>query len=97
VPELVIFGQYNLSKYEFSNVELEQAGDILGLPSNAPFDRILVSAGTSDVPKGLLTQLKEDGTLVIPIDSAVWEVKKVSNLATTIHKYPGFRFVPLQR
>jgi len=97
VPELVAFGQHNLNKYKFSNVSLEQAGDTLGLPANAPFDRILVSAGTNDVPNDLLMQLKEGGTLVIPIDAAVWEVSKISDSATTICKYPGFMFVPLQR
>lgn len=96
VPELVAFGQYNLNKYKFSNVSLEQAGDTLGLPANAPFDRILVSAGTNHVPNELLMQLKEGGTMIIPIDAAIWEVKKSSDSATTIYKYPGFMFVPLQ-
>lgn len=96
VPELLAFGQYNLNKYKFSNVSLEQAGDTLGLPANAPFDRILVSAGTNHVPNELLMQLKEGGTMIIPIDAAIWEVKKSSDSATTIYKYPGFMFVPLQ-
>ncbi|ACE06473.1 hypothetical protein Aasi_1135 [Candidatus Amoebophilus asiaticus 5a2] len=97
VPELVALGQYNLSKYKFSNASIEQSGEILGLPDNAPFDRILVSAGTDDLPKELLMQLKEGGNLIIPIDASIWKVEKRHNSATTIYKYPGFIFVPLQK
>jgi protein-L-isoaspartate(D-aspartate) O-methyltransferase len=96
IAELVTFGQRNLDKYKLSNVSLEQAGDKLGSPANAPFNRILVSAGTNDVPTELISQLEEGGTLVIPIDAAIWQIKKVSDSSTDIHKYPGFMFVPLQ-
>ena len=40
---------------------------ILGLADDAPFDRILVTAGASQVPKNLLDQLKIGGKLVIPV------------------------------
>ena len=38
-----------------------------GLKEDAPFDRILVTAGAPYVPKELLSQLKIGGRLVIPI------------------------------
>ena len=38
-----------------------------GLPSFAPFDRIIVTAGSSTIPKTLLKQLKIGGIMVIPI------------------------------
>ena len=38
-----------------------------GLPKEAPFDRIIVTAGAPEVPKALLSQLKVGGRLVIPI------------------------------
>lgn len=38
-----------------------------GLPDDAPFDGILVTAGAPEVPKPLLAQLKVGGRLVVPI------------------------------
>ena len=38
-----------------------------GYPAQAPYDRILVTAGAPEVPKELLAQLKVGGRLVIPI------------------------------
>jgi protein-L-isoaspartate(D-aspartate) O-methyltransferase len=38
-----------------------------GLPTYAPFDRILVTAGAPEVPDTLLTQLKVGGKMVIPV------------------------------
>ncbi len=37
-----------------------------GLPSYAPFDRILVTAGADEIPRSLLNQLAIGGILVIP-------------------------------
>jgi protein-L-isoaspartate(D-aspartate) O-methyltransferase len=39
----------------------------LGWPSMRPFDAILVTAGSPDVPKSLVEQLADNGRLIIPI------------------------------
>ena len=39
----------------------------LGLPEQAPFDRIIVTAAAEDTPKGLLEQLREGGIMVLPV------------------------------
>ncbi len=41
-----------------------------GLPEEAPFDGIIVTAGAPEVPKALLSQLKVGGRLVIPVGVA---------------------------
>ncbi|MDA9363603.1 protein-L-isoaspartate O-methyltransferase, partial [Polaribacter sp.] len=38
-----------------------------GLPEQAPFDKIIVTAGAPFVPKPLLSQLKVGGMLLIPV------------------------------
>ncbi|MFK8061120.1 MAG: protein-L-isoaspartate O-methyltransferase, partial [Polaribacter sp.] len=38
-----------------------------GLPEQAPFDKIIVTAGAPFVPKPLLSQLKVGGKLLIPV------------------------------
>ncbi len=69
-----------------------------GLPKEAPFDRIIVTAGAPVVPKALLAQLKVGGRLVIPIG---FEEQIMTLFVRTTEKefskteYGSFRFVPL--
>jgi protein-L-isoaspartate(D-aspartate) O-methyltransferase len=41
-----------------------------GLPAQAPFDKIIVTAGAPFVPKPLLSQLKVGGMLLIPVGNS---------------------------
>ncbi len=96
IPQLVEFANDNLSKYGFKNVKVELASkDVLGDPEIAPFDKILVSASAEEFPKELLDQLKESGTIVLPIKNSVVRVYKENGKAV-FEEYPGFSFVPLQ-
>jgi len=102
ISELVKFGSENLAKYNFPHAGIQQAGDVLGLPEEAPFDKILVSATGEKMPQALINQLKVGGRLVVPIqDSAwtmdsVWKVDKVSKTEIDKIEFPGFAFVPLR-
>lgn len=69
-----------------------------GLKEDAPFDRILVTAGAPYVPKELLSQLKIGGRLVIPIGNE----EQIMTLyirtgPKTFEKYEHgkFKFVPM--
>ena len=97
VPELVECGSNNLKKYLLSHATIAQAGKKLGLERKAPFDKILVSASTGQLPEAVITQLAVGGTLVIPIGEVVWQVNKISATQHSISKYVGFVFVTLQR
>lgn len=69
-----------------------------GLPEEAPFDSIIVTAGAPEVPKALLAQLKEGGRLVIPIglDEQVMTLYVRKSEKEFEKKELGlFRFVPL--
>ena len=94
VPELVKFGSKNLAKYQFKNARIERALDSFGWPDEAPYDRILVSAEAVDIPEELIEQLKDGGTMVIPIGYSICKVIK-SGKKLDVSKYPGFIFVPL--
>ncbi len=76
-------------------VSFHQAGEEFGLPSEAPYDRILVSASADKLPETLLGQLKIGGKMVIPVSYDILEIAKKSqkDVVTTIHS--GFIFVPL--
>jgi len=69
-----------------------------GLPENAPFDGIIVTAGAPFVPNSLLAQLKIGGRLVIPVGD---EVQTMTLFVRTSEKdfkkqeLGKFRFVPM--
>jgi protein-L-isoaspartate(D-aspartate) O-methyltransferase len=69
-----------------------------GLKQDAPFDRILVTAGAPQVPKDLLSQLVIGGRLVIPIgDEEQIMTLFIRTGPKTFEKYEHgkFKFVPM--
>lgn len=96
IPELVEFGRQNVERAGIKNAEFSTASDELGLPEQAPFDRILVSASADEFPEHLMEQLKISGKLVIPIKGDILEITKtVEKNGRDVRKHPGFVFVPL--
>jgi protein-L-isoaspartate(D-aspartate) O-methyltransferase len=57
----------NLEKLGITNVSLLVGDGTIGWKAYAPFDAILVSAGSPSVPRPLLEQLAEGGRLLVPI------------------------------
>jgi len=69
-----------------------------GYVKEAPYDRIIVTAGAPEIPKELLKQLKVGGILVIPVGEEqqkmiVLERKGTKEFHQTV--YGDFQFVPL--
>ncbi|MFD0794164.1 protein-L-isoaspartate(D-aspartate) O-methyltransferase [Mucilaginibacter litoreus] len=71
----------------------------IGIAEDAPYDKIIVTAGAPTVPEVLLKQLKIGGIIVIPVGDEKSQ-KMVTVLKTGEHDYERhvldtFRFVPL--
>lgn len=69
-----------------------------GLPDEAPFDGIIVTAGAPFVPKPLMSQLAIGGRLVIPVGDKVQIMTLFIRKGTKEfekHEFGEFRFVPL--
>lgn len=66
-----------------------------GLLEAAPFDRILISASSNNIPYHLIDQLKYEGIIVAPVKNSIFQIKKHGDKITT-KEYEGFVFVPLQ-
>ena len=70
----------------------------LGFQAEAPYDRIIVTAGAPEVPKKLLNQLKIGGKMIIPIgdkDHLMTRFIKTSSTSFDKETFGRFRFVPL--
>ncbi len=82
-----------------TNCKLFYGDGYKGLPTFAPFDKIIVTAGAPYIPEDLLTQLKIGGMLVIPVDEGDSQrMKKIVKLSDTNFETEDlslFRFVPL--
>lgn len=77
-----------------SNVEILIRDGSKGLPEFAPFDRILISAASSGIPRHLLPQLGENGILVAAVKNSIFQIKKTPS-GVLEKEFPGFAFVPL--
>jgi len=88
-----------LSKLRYPSVKLFFGDGYRGLPTFAPFDKILITAAAPTIPEDLLKQLKPGGLMVVPIgpdDIQIMQlVKKISDDSFTISEHGAFRFVPM--
>ena len=65
------------------NTKLFYGDGYAGLPTFAPFDKVIVTAGAPYIPEDLLSQLKIGGTMIIPVDEGdSQQMKKVVKVAT---------------
>lgn len=82
----------------YKNVAVHEAGEELGYPADAPYDAIIVTAASPDIPRELLMQLAMGGRLVIPVGSR--ELQELVRIVKTPkgaqrHNLGPCRFVPL--
>lgn len=72
-----------------------------GLPTYAPFDRVIVTAGAPDVPVALVAQMKTGGVMVIPMDNAegdgqlMLRLTKQPDGSLKREEFGDFKFVPM--
>ncbi|MGE5151016.1 MAG: protein-L-isoaspartate(D-aspartate) O-methyltransferase [Rhodospirillaceae bacterium] len=98
VPTLAALADRTLRALGYHNVEVLTADGSLGLPEQAPFDAILVSAAAPAVPAPLVAQLADGGRLVAPLGGPVLQeltlIRKLGG-ETSVSVLEGCRFVPL--
>jgi protein-L-isoaspartate(D-aspartate) O-methyltransferase len=95
-PDLVEFGSANLDACDLPWASIHEARPgVLGLPSAAPYHRILVSAMARTLPDDLVDQLHTGGVLVVPVDGTMLRVSR-SMRGTSVTRHGSYRFVPLR-
>lgn len=86
-------------RLDMGNITTLLGDGSFGLPDQAPFDRILVTAAAEDPPGPLLAQLKIGGIMVLPVgqSNAVQDLIRVTRTETGYEydELRAVRFVPL--
>jgi protein-L-isoaspartate(D-aspartate) O-methyltransferase len=98
LPAIAERARKNLEALGITNVEVVVSDGTLGWPDQAPYDAILITASTPEIPPPLIDQLAEGGRLVAPVGGQGYQElvrveKHQGNVEKTYHG--GVVFVPL--
>lgn len=90
--------QFALLK-KYPNVKCFFGDGFEGLPTYAPFDKVIITAAAPFVPQKLVDQMKVGGRMVIPLgEGSVQKMKRLTKLADgSLHEevFDNFSFVPM--
>ena len=82
----------------YAHLHVKTGDGTLGWPEQAPFDRILITAGTPRIPEPLREQLADEGILIAPVgdrfSQQLLRLKKSKGLFSEEYHTPCV-FVPL--
>jgi protein-L-isoaspartate(D-aspartate) O-methyltransferase len=88
-----------LATLGYRNVDVVLADGFLGMPSRAPFDRIIVTAAAEQVPQALVEQLADGGAMILPLGphEGTQELVKLTKNGEDVARQHliAVRFVPL--
>jgi protein-L-isoaspartate(D-aspartate) O-methyltransferase len=96
--QLAASAESTLKRLEYRNVQIRVGDGSQGWPEYAPFDAILVSAATPEMPPALFAQLREGGRMMVPIGpSASQDLHLIHKVGgqPEVKILEGCRFVPL--
>jgi len=97
VPSLARRAATDLERLGYDNVHVVEGDGYRGLPNQAPFDAIIVTAAPEHIPQPLIDQLKVGGRMVLPVGDYYQELVLVTRDAEGVHetRMIGVRFVPM--
>lgn len=84
---------------KYNNIKFFYGDGYEGLPTYAPFDRVLITAAAPDIPPRLIEQLKVGGLMVIPVGGGeVQQMRRITKLeggAIKEEVFDNFSFVKM--
>lgn len=88
-----------LTELGYTRVQTFFGDGFQGLPEEAPFDKILITAAAPEIPKSLLQQLRVGGLIVIPFgegeEQRMLRIKRLDNKEFEKETFQSFKFVPM--
>ncbi|HLG40346.1 MAG TPA: protein-L-isoaspartate(D-aspartate) O-methyltransferase [Chitinophagaceae bacterium] len=84
---------------KYPNIKFFYGDGYEGLPTYAPFDKVLITAAAKEIPQKLIDQLKPGGMMVIPLGAGevqrMMRITKLPNGALKEEVFDNFSFVPM--
>jgi protein-L-isoaspartate(D-aspartate) O-methyltransferase len=84
---------------KYPTLQLFYGDGFEGLPTYAPFDKVLITAAAPFIPEKLIAQLKPGGMMVLPLDEddmqRMHRVTKMPDGSLVEEKFDQFSFVPM--
>ena len=96
--QLAALAESTLHRLQYRNVKIRVGDGRQGWPEHSPFDAILVSAATPEMPPSLFAQLRDGGRLILPVGpSSSQELQLICKFGgqPEVKIFEGCRFVPL--
>jgi protein-L-isoaspartate(D-aspartate) O-methyltransferase len=97
-PSLAAWGAANLARLEVpasASIEVAEPG-VLGWPSQAPYDRILVSAAARTLPDELVDQLASPGVMICVVGASMLRICRDTDGRPEVTRHGSYSFVPLR-
>jgi len=86
-------------KHKYPNLKFFFGDGYEGLPTYAPFDKIIITAAAPFIPPKLIDQLKPGGKMVIPVDEGehqrMLRITKYPDGSISEEAFKNFSFVPM--
>lgn len=86
-------------RYKYPNIKFFYGDGFEGLPTFAPFDKILITAAAPFIPPKLISQLKTGGKMIIPLDEdglqKMMRITKNEDGSLQEESFSNFSFVPM--
>jgi len=97
LPDLAAQAQARLERLGYK-VHVRAGDGFFGWPEAAPFDAVIITAATPEIPEGLVQQLADGGRIILPLgrgdgQSLVLGTKRPSGLE--LKSFGGVAFVPM--
>lgn len=84
---------------QYKNIKQFFGDGFEGIPSFAPYDKVIITAAAPEIPIKLIDQLKIGGIMVIPLnDGEIEKMKRITKISKEEFKeeeFDNFRFVPM--
>ena len=86
-------------KNKYPNIKFFYGDGFQGLPTYAPFDKVIITAAAPYVPPKLIAQLKTGGMMVVPVDLGPFQqmlrLSKLADGSYSEERFDNFSFVPM--
>ncbi|NOZ00911.1 MAG: protein-L-isoaspartate(D-aspartate) O-methyltransferase, partial [Deltaproteobacteria bacterium] len=97
LPELARSARKLLAEMGYDRIRVIEGDGYMGLPGEAPFDRVIITAAPPAIPDAPLAQLAEGGIMVVPVGTDHQDLLVIEKTPKGIVKKSLFpvRFVPM--